>query len=133
MYVVTLEASFCMVHGYCQIVEDSFQYVHFQCHTWTLSGNIQFQHLHRLVCFFWPNYIVHGKVYAVWTGITQIMKLTLAITIRFSHTLSILRILTQPFVVSFSISNKIMYPNFDMHCTSQHNTLESIFFVDVLE
>jgi hypothetical protein len=23
MYVVTLEASFCTVHGYCQIVEDS--------------------------------------------------------------------------------------------------------------
>jgi hypothetical protein len=61
------------------------------------------------------------------------MKLKLAITIRSSHTIPIPRILTQPYVVAFGISNKIIYPNFDMHCASQHNTLESIFFVDVVE
>jgi hypothetical protein len=74
--------------------------------------------------------IFHGKVGAVRIGITQFMKLTLAITIWTSHTLFIPRILSQPFIATFGISNKKLNPNFDMHNMSQHNTLTAIFFVD---
>jgi hypothetical protein len=77
--------------------------------------------------------IFHGKVGAVRIGITQIVKQTLAIIIWASHTLSIPRILTQPFIVSFGISNKKNNPNFDMHCMSQDNTLKAIFVDDVFK
>jgi hypothetical protein len=107
MYVIALEASFCMVHVYCQIVEDSFS----KCISNVIHGNrvviINSSIFIVLFSFFGQINICHGKVDAVRIGITQIMKLTLAITIRMSHTLSIPRILTQPFVVSFGISNKI--------------------------
>ncbi len=83
--------------------------------------------------FFGKNNIFHGKVSAVRIGITQTAKLTLAITIWMSPTLSIPRILTQLFIVSFGISNKIMYPNFDTHCMCQDNTLKDIFFLDVFK
>jgi hypothetical protein len=80
--------------------------------------------------------VVEGshKVDAVRTGITQIVKLALAIMTWMSHILlSIPRILIQPFVVSFGISTKIVFPNFDTHCMPQDKTLESIFFVDVFK
>ncbi len=56
--------------------------------------------------FFGKFDIFHGKVGAVRIRITQFATLTLAIMIWTSHTLSIPRILPQPFIVAFGISNK---------------------------
>jgi hypothetical protein len=55
--------------------------------------------------FFGKFDIFHGKVGAVRIGITQFTKLTLAIMIWTSHTLSIPRILPQPFIAVFGTSN----------------------------